>query len=150
MCIYLLHRPVLFYISAYFPPHISHLFICLFIGGEGGRVKKYFPVMPYRIPDIQLTCFWPNVFKTSTFPSKKSTLDINRPGGGEHVPPGSYAPEILSWIFIHLFDLTKSSWGKCNYRFSGRNRTCGLWFRCSTLTIWATAGRVAFFVTAPG
>ena len=26
---------------------------------------------------------------------------------------------------IHLLDLTRNSCGKCNYRFSGRNGTCG-------------------------
>ena len=33
--------------------------------------------------------------------------------------------EILSVNFIHLLDLTRGSWQKCNCRSSGRNQTCG-------------------------
>ena len=33
--------------------------------------------------------------------------------------------EILSGIFVHLLDLTRRSCKKCNYRPSGKNRTCG-------------------------
>jgi hypothetical protein len=44
-------------------------------------------------------------------------------------------------FFIHLLDLTRSSCEKCNYRPSGRNRTCGpVRFRCSAIYCSVTWG----------
>ena len=33
--------------------------------------------------------------------------------------------EVCSGNFINVLDLTRSSCKECNYRLSGRNRTCG-------------------------
>ena len=55
--------------------------------------------------------------------------------------------EIASANFIHLLDLTRSSCKKCNYRPSGRNRTCDSVQRSNQLSYTEASCRARVLAT---